>query len=746
MSALNGSSTSHVNFAAVASAALARARDLLPRWFPHGQMQGNEFRIGNVRGDPGQSLSINLQTGIWKDFNSDSGEAGGDMISLRAAMDRINQGDAAQRVMTDLGLHTPGMGSRANQTKSAGDQRDRKRREQQDADRQVRQAEQAAVAAKRAAKIDGARRDAVAPASVPISDKSGELGARYLHSRCIPTPAAGWPECVRFHVAKNALLVAATTEAGVTQAIQVVYLDDLGEKLDREDCLARRLPLKAKQSFGPQDGACVRLPGDPAGPLLFAEGPETALSAFAVTEFETRISLGSIGKLEPPAGRKVVVLRDDDAEGSDADRSLLEAVNRWRREGHDISIATPWATRRGDESDFNDLIRADGPDAVAARIQLALNTKEADTKAPLPLLWLEDIEPVLEAKDFVQGVLCEGGAAVVYGDSNAGKTFWTSDLSLHVAGGKTWNGRRVDQGGVVYCVLEGGNGFRNRVAAWRATHTTPGVKLPFAAVPLALNLLDPAADTPALIETIQAAAKQMGQPVKLVVIDTLSRALAGGDENSSQDMGALVGNMDAIRAATGACVLFVHHSGKDAAKGARGHSLLRAAVDTEIEVKADDETGQRTATVVKQRELAKGARFGFRLDLVVLGQNQHGEDVTTCTVSGQEPADKLRRQETKLTDEEQGWLRDITDFFATPDQVQKRVTPVPGMVPVRGATRNEIRVWLQERGRLGVAPVASGVASDNALSATDRSRLLRNLNKLKDRGKLGVTAEWIWLP
>ncbi len=376
-------------------------------------------------------------------------------------------------------------------------------------------------------------------------------------------------------------------------------------------------------------------------------------------------------------------------------------------------------------------------------------------ETPLPLLWFDRIMPVVDSKDFVQGVLTEGGAAVVYGDSNTGKTFWVIDLALHVATGKAWNGRRVDQGGVVYCAMEGGNGFRNRLAAWRQAHltppgatgATPGATpaTPFAAIPACLNLLDPEADTPRLIETVQAAAAHMGRPVKLVVVDTLSRAMAGGNENAPDDMGALVRSMDAIRAATGACVLFVHHSGKDAAKGARGHSLLRAAMDTEIEVRADEATGSATATVVKQRELTKGAAFGFRLDVQVLGRNQHGEDVTSCTVAAEAPAPDAGRKGKKLTTDEQGWLRDIQDFFAAPDQPHGDVQPGPDMPLVRGATRNALRDYLRHCMRISVAPVAPGVAPGGPMSATERSTLFRGLNRLKDKGKLGIMGEWVWL-
>lgn len=248
-----------------------------------------------------------------------------------------------------------------------------------------------------------------------------------------------------------------------------------------------------------------------------------------------------------------------------------------------------------------------------------------------PLIRFEDIHPVPDAKDFVQGTLTEGSAAVVYGESNAGKTFWTTDLALHVAAGMEWNGRRVEAGAVIYVALEGGSGFRNRVAAWRTEKGMEDASIPFFALCCPINLLDPEADMPRFMETLRAVADECGSP-KLVVIDTLSRALSGGDENSSEDMGALVRNMDAIRFEIGCCVLFIHHSGKDASRGARGHSLLRAAVDTEIEVKAEEGSSLKTATTVKQRELAKGMSFPFKLKVVEIGHNRHGEAVTTCLV------------------------------------------------------------------------------------------------------------------
>lgn len=251
---------------------------------------------------------------------------------------------------------------------------------------------------------------------------------------------------------------------------------------------------------------------------------------------------------------------------------------------------------------------------------------------PLPLIYFEDVTVNLDAADFVEGVISEGAMSVVYGESNCGKTFFMTDLALHIAAGKPWNGRAVEQGGVVYCALEGSHGISNRVAAFRQHYGLEDAVLPFAIIPVSINLLDPKADAAKLIEAIQAAAKKMAMPVKLVVLDTLSRALSGGNENAPDDMGALVNSIDRIRQATGAHVCGIHHSGKDAARGARGHSLLRAATDTEIEISRADPQSPSIAVVKKQREMEIEGNWAFTLQTVELGNNRRGKPVTSCVV------------------------------------------------------------------------------------------------------------------
>lgn len=254
------------------------------------------------------------------------------------------------------------------------------------------------------------------------------------------------------------------------------------------------------------------------------------------------------------------------------------------------------------------------------------------TRSPLPLEFFADMKMSTEVADFVEGLLIEAAMSVVYGQSNSGKTFWLLHLALCVAAGVPWNGREVSQGPVIWLAMEGAYGIRNRVEAWKRHHGMEDANVPFAVVPVALDLLNPEAAIQDLIATIEFVAAKFEAPVKLTVVDTLSRAISGGNENSPEDMGLLVTNGTKIQQVTKSHLAWIHHSGKDDAKGARGHSLLRAATDTEIEITA--EGAQRMARVSKQRELDCAGEFGFTLKVIHLGDNKRGKPVTSCVVEG----------------------------------------------------------------------------------------------------------------
>ena len=92
-----------IDFQSLASRLLSQARSLLPSWFPAGKMHGHEFCVGDLAGSEGESLKINVVTGRWQDFST--GDKGGDLISLYAAMHGIKQSEAVKQL--DDGTTSP---------------------------------------------------------------------------------------------------------------------------------------------------------------------------------------------------------------------------------------------------------------------------------------------------------------------------------------------------------------------------------------------------------------------------------------------------------------------------------------------------------------------------------------------------------------------------------------------------------------------------------------------------------------
>ena len=252
----------------------------------------------------------------------------------------------------------------------------------------------------------------------------------------------------------------------------------------------------------------------------------------------------------------------------------------------------------------------------------------AESRLPA-LIWLCDVQAATGADYLIKGILGRNTLAVIFGQSNSGKTFFALDLALHVARGESWRGLRVNRGLVLYVAGEGSHSVLNRLTAFRQHVAPEAGGAPFAVLPAAVNLLS-RADLADLVDVLRAAEAEAGETVALIIVDTLARAMAGGSENDSEDMGNLVRAADLLRETFGATVLFVHHSGKDESKGARGHSSLRAAVDTEIEVSGLQ--GVRTAKVTKQRDFGTGDSYAFDLEAVTLGQDQDGDPITSCIV------------------------------------------------------------------------------------------------------------------
>lgn len=236
---------------------------------------------------------------------------------------------------------------------------------------------------------------------------------------------------------------------------------------------------------------------------------------------------------------------------------------------------------------------------------------EADTLTALPRDY------------YLKGIISPAEMSVIYGIPGCGKSFFVLYVARALSQGRAILGRRVHQTNVLFLALEGVAGFENRL---RAEIQNNQQSEGFGYIAQPINLFDDATAKDSVIQ----AAGLLGAGI--IVIDTLNRAMSGGSENDPADMGQFILNIDAIRAATGCHVIIIHHCGKDAGRGLRGHSSLLGAADVVIEVTKDDTTSSRRAFIEKAKDDADGSSFNFALDVHELGVDQDGDKITTCVV------------------------------------------------------------------------------------------------------------------
>lgn len=330
------------------------------------------------------------------------------------------------------------------------------------------------------------------------------------------------------------------------------------------------------------------------------------------------------------------------------------------------------------------------------------------------LVPLAEIEPVLTLNHMVKGWLSRRGLSMLYGPSNAGKTFVALDMAMHIAAGKAWRGCRVNGGAVLYIAAEGGAGVLNRLAAFKRERPDMA-SAPFTLLPVGLDLHGQG-DALAVCEIIPDAAPA------LVVVDTLARSMGIGDENTAKDAAMFVKNCDLIREATGAHVMVVHHTGKDEDRGARGSSALRAAVDTEISVTSEGEI-----VCKKQRDMAYAEPLHFTLRSVTLGQDEDGDPVTSAVVEASDPPKKERKP---LTGKNEVAMQALYDALRDHGE-----TKSGNMFP---AKRKVVHVdrW---RDACGVHGLTSGVSESAGRQAFKRAK-----DKLMDMDEVREWGDHVW--
>lgn len=249
--------------------------------------------------------------------------------------------------------------------------------------------------------------------------------------------------------------------------------------------------------------------------------------------------------------------------------------------------------------------------------------KETATTGRFALRSIEEIRNRPRPSWLLPGILQERKLGLIFGDTNTGKSFLALDWGLSWATATDWMGRTMPTGDVVYVCAEGMDGISTRIDAWLASHNLTDAPR-FHVIDNSPNLLEDG-DVADVIASIQT----LGVSPVAVFFDTLARAMDGGDENSPEDMSKAVHALTRVQAECGCAVVTVHHIGKDASKGPRGNSQLKAAMDTALEVAKDETSGVITVTCRKQKDSPYFPPFTLRLRSITL--DNYG-DTTSCVL------------------------------------------------------------------------------------------------------------------
>jgi hypothetical protein len=383
---------------------------------------------------------------------------------------------------------------------------------------------------------------------------------------------------------------------------------------------------------------------------------------------------------------------------------------------HEITLPgfTVEETRAEMQKALDDAIRKwDQPEAKPVRDEWDEDDDDTPTAGDTPTVGdtyrVLDEAAILSLKPpswLIKGWLPVNAGASLIGPPGTFKSFIALDMALCVTHDRPWHGHAVRHGPVVYIAGEGAAGLGKRLSAWKTAHGIPAEqKSPLFLIPQTVPLLHENA-----VEKLLRTIRQTCEAPALVIIDTVARAMAGGDENTAKDMGTLIRSIDAIRETFGCAALGIHHTGKDVSRGARGSNSLLGGVDTEMLV---EKLGERSVMLsnTKQKDDEEAKDTVFDMEIVDVVRTETDEDgVVTETKT------------TSLVPK----LPPITDRGVVPERVvkfSKRATSV--------------QQWLN-----AIVDVSNRLGEDGQKASVMRSQLTAELVTKRAWAKTDVDKQW----
>lgn len=274
-------------------------------------------------------------------------------------------------------------------------------------------------------------------------------------------------------------------------------------------------------------------------------------------------------KLSPQAIYDIIKVEWYDRTGTDGNLERLHTV-AWSGTVNRQNASGVWAVK-DPQVEFSAFIGQQF--AESAKLNKFDPLTEAEMEALPDTTWL--IPNVLPDKQIV----------MLYAPSKGWKSFLSVDWSMTIASGiPKWG--NIAPGAVVYIAAEGPSSLgKIRRPAWRLLH---GVNTP---VPFHIVTGMPHVLQPEEIRMMCDAIREKVGPIRLLVVDTLARFMSGMDESGVKDASIAVDTLEELKRELNCTILALHHTGKDATRGERGSSALKAGFDSGFELIADKEHG-----------------------------------------------------------------------------------------------------------------------------------------------------------
>ncbi len=348
------------------------------------------------------------------------------------------------------------------------------------------------------------------------------------------------------------------------------------------------------------------------------------------------------------------------------------------------------------------------------------------SEAPAPqfnLIPFNDITHSTEINYVIRGLIPREGLVLVYGAPKCGKSFWVMDMTLHVALGWKYRGRKVRQGNVVYIACEGVSGVTARIEAFRQTKLQENAEsTPFYLIGATLDLIK---QHKKLQEDIKSSLKDA--PIHIIVIDTLNRSLAG-DENSSVDMGSYIKAADALREFFKCAVIIIHHSGYDATH-ARGHTSLPAALDAQIAITRDKDNDMIVTELQFMKDGDTEEKLYSSLEKVEIGDDDEGDPITSCIIVSEDPP--IKDEKPKLSDQMQVALDSLKQAIQEKGQYPPQELKMPPYNRV--VSMDDWRDYFYQN-----------VIVSSAKPDAKRQALHRAAKDLRKKKYIGVKSDYVW--